>query len=132
METLEVRTQRRRELKDVTDDVRRALRTSGITDGICVVYCPHTTAAVTVNENCDPDVVHDLLLWYGRAVPRDQPGFRHGEGNSDSHIQCTLIGPSQTLIVHGGELQLGRWQGIFLCEFDGPRCRSLHVQFVGR
>jgi secondary thiamine-phosphate synthase enzyme len=132
METFEVRTRSRRELVEVTAEVRRVVRASGIQDGLCVVYCPHTTAAVTVNENADPDVVHDLLLWYGRTVPHEQPGFRHGEGNSDSHIQCTLVGPSQTLIVNRGDVVLGRWQGIYFCEFDGPRQRSLHVQVVGK
>jgi len=117
---------------EVTADVRRMVKASGIKEGICVVYCPHTTAAVTINENADPDVVHDLLLWYGRTVPQQQPGFRHGEGNSDSHIQCTLIGPSQTILVNNGDLVLGRWQGVFFCEFDGPRKRSLHVQVVGK
>jgi secondary thiamine-phosphate synthase enzyme len=75
--------------------------------------------------------VHDLLLWYERVIPKEQPGFRHGEGNSDSHIQCSLVGPSQTLIVSAGHIVLGRWQGIYFCEFDGPRTRTLHVQVVG-
>jgi secondary thiamine-phosphate synthase enzyme len=117
---------------EVTAEVNRIVRAHQIKDGICVVYCPHTTAAVTINENADPDVVHDLLLWYGKMVPKEQPGFRHGEGNSDSHIQCTLVGPSQTLIIHNGGLVLGRWQGIYFCEFDGPRTRTLHVQVMGQ
>src|SRR5438093_12502348 len=131
MVTLDVRTRRRNEFVDVTDTVRDAVRQSGVASGLCVVYCPHTTAAVTVNENADPDVVHDLLLWYGRTVPKEQPGFRHGEGNSDSHIKASLVGPSVTLIVADGAPVLGRWQGVFFCEFDGPRSRTVHVQVVG-
>jgi secondary thiamine-phosphate synthase enzyme len=95
-----------------------------------VVYCPHTTAAVTVNENADPDVVHDMLLWLERAVPHHQAGFRHGEGNSDSHIKASLVGPSVTLLVEDGDLVLGRWQGVYFCEFDGPRQRDLMVKGV--
>lgn len=131
MESFEVRTRVRREMIDVTADVRRVVRASTVIEGICVVYCPHTTAAVTVNENADPDVAHDTLLWYGNMIPKTQPGFRHAEGNSDSHIHCTLIGPSQTLVVSRGDLVLGRWQGVFFCEFDGPRTRKLIVQSLG-
>lgn len=131
MHSFEVRTRDRRDMVEVTDEVRKVIRASGVAEGFCVVYCPHTTAAVTVNENADPDVVHDLLLWYGKSVPNEQPGFRHAEGNSDSHIQCTLVGPSQTLLISRGGLVLGRWQGVFLCEFDGPRIRRLHVQVIG-
>lgn len=131
MQTLNVKTKSRREFVEVTDEVQRVVSESGVREGLCVVYCPHTTAAVTVNENADPDVVHDMLLWMGRSIPKEQAGFQHGEGNSDSHIQCSLVGPSQTLIVSQGKIVLGRWQGIYFCEFDGPRSRSLHVQVVG-
>ena len=132
METFEVRTRKRTELIDVSEQVRQAVRKSGIRQGLCVVYCPHTTAALTVNENADPDVVHDMLLWLGRAIPQEQPGFRHGEGNSDSHLKASLVGPSVTLLVENGDLVLGRWQGVYFCEFDGPRTRTFHVQLVGR
>ena len=131
MQSISVHTKSRREFVDVTDEVQRVVHANGVREGICVVYCPHTTAAVTVNENADPDVVHDMLLWMGRSIPKDQSGFQHGEGNSDSHIQCSLVGPSQTLIVAQGKIVLGRWQGIYFCEFDGPRTRTLHVQVVG-
>ena len=94
-------------------------------------FAAHTTCAISVNENADPDVVHDLLLYYSRTVPQRQPGFRHAEGNSDSHIKATMVGPGVTLIVHGGDLVLGRWQGVFFCEFDGPRTRTLHVRVLG-
>src|SRR5262245_12480161 len=127
METFQVQTRQRNEFVEVTDRVREALARSGVGDGICVVYCPHTTAAVTVNENADPDVVHDMLLHLGRTVPPQQAGFRHGEGNSDSHIKASLVGPSVTLLVDRGQLVLGRWQGVWFCEFDGPRTRTVHV-----
>jgi secondary thiamine-phosphate synthase enzyme len=131
MDHFQVKTQARSEMVEITDRVRTVVRASGVKEGLCVVYCPHTTAAITINENADPDVVHDLLLWYGRTVPQQQPGFRHAEGNSDSHIKSTLVGPSVTLIVHDGEPVLGRWQGVFFCEFDGPRTRTVQVQVVG-
>ncbi len=132
MHTFEVRTRIRNEFVEITDQVRDAVRRRGTKAGICVVYCPHTTAAVTVNENADPDVVHDMLLHLGRTIPKDQAGFRHGEGNSDSHIKASLVGPSVTLIVEQGDLVLGRWQGVWFCEFDGPRTRTVHVQLVGQ
>jgi secondary thiamine-phosphate synthase enzyme len=131
MQRFDVATRQRNEFVEVTDQVRKAVRESGVASGFCVVYCPHTTAAVTVNENADPDVVHDMLLWLGRAIPQAQSGFRHGEGNSDSHIKASLVGPSVTLLVEKGDLVLGRWQGVYFCEFDGPRSRHLHVQVVG-
>ena len=131
MTQFEVRTGSRNEMVEVTAQVRKAIHDSGVKSGICLVYSPHTTAGVTINENADPDVVHDLLLWYGRQVPKEQPGFRHGEGNSDSHIKTTLVGPGVTLPVEGGAPVLGTWQGIFLCECDGPRTRTVMVQVVG-
>lgn len=131
METFEIRTRRRSELLDITEPVRLAIQKIGLRQGACVVYCPHTTAAVTINENADPDVVHDVLAWLNRAIPQDQPDFRHGEGNSDAHIKASLVGPSVTLLVEAGDLILGRWQGVYFCEFDGPRMRSVHVQGLG-
>ena len=132
METFTVATRTRNQFVEITAEVREALGRSGIREGLCVVYCPHTTAPVTINENADPDVVHDMLLHLGRTVPQQQTGFRHGEGNSDSHIKASLIGPSVTLIVDKGDLVLGRWQGIWFCEFDGPRTRTCHVQLLGK
>ncbi len=132
MDTFAVQTRQRNEFVNVTEEVRASLARSGVRDGFGVVYCPHTTAAITVNEAYDPDVVHDMLLWLGRQVPQDQPGFRHGEGNSDSHIKASLVGSSATLLVADGELVLGRWQGVFFCEFDGPRRRTVRVQWVGK
>jgi secondary thiamine-phosphate synthase enzyme len=131
MESFEVRTRQRNEFVEITELVRQALRRRGLKTGLCVVYCPHTTAAITVNENADPDVVHDMLAWLGRAIPQRQPDFRHAEGNSDSHLKASLIGPSVTVVIDNADVVLGRWQGIYFCEFDGPRNRTVHVQFVG-
>ncbi len=104
---------------------------SGVRTGFCVIYCPHTTAALTIQENADPDVVHDLLLWLNQHIPREQRGFRHAEGNSDSHIKSSLMGHSVTVLIENGSLVLGTWQGVYLCEFDGPRNRTVMVQTFG-
>lgn len=126
----EIRTTKRNQFVEITQEVRAVVQRSGIKDGICVVYCPHTTAGLTINENADPDVVHDMLLYLERTIPQAQAGFRHGEGNSDSHIKASFFGSSVTVIVEGGDLVLGRWQGIWFCEFDGPRTREFMVQVV--
>jgi secondary thiamine-phosphate synthase enzyme len=131
MTSFDLRTRRRNEFVEITSQVRQAIQASGRTTGTCIVYCPHTTAAITVNENADPDVVHDMLLWFDRIIPKEQAGFRHGEGNSDSHIKASLVGPSVTLLIDKGDLVLGRWQGVYFCEFDGPRTRTVHVQIIG-
>ena len=130
MTEFQVKTSARSQFVEITDQVREAVASSGIKSGFCVVYCPHTTAAITVNENADPDVVHDMLLWLNQHVPKDVPGFRHGEGNSDSHIKSSLVGSSATVIVENGDLLLGTWQGVFFCEFDGPRARKVYVQSI--
>jgi len=132
MYRFEVHTRRRNEFVEITDRVRQFIQQSGVRDGACIVYCPHTTAAITINENADPDVVHDMLLWLGRTIPQHQPDFRHGEGNSDSHLKASLVGSSVTVIIDDGQAVLGRWQGIYFCEFDGPRTRHVHVQVIGR
>jgi secondary thiamine-phosphate synthase enzyme len=116
---------------EITDRVRQLVHQSGISTGIVTVYCPHTTAGITINENADPDVVHDMLLALKRLVPRDSPKFRHAEGNSDSHVKASMMGSSCQVIIDRGELVLGTWQGIYLCEFDGPRTRTVHVQIMG-
>ena len=131
MTEFQVKTFAHNQLLEVTEEVRAAVTASGVRTGLCVVYCPHTTAAITVNENADPDVVHDMLLYLNKAVPQHQGGFRHGEGNSDSHIKASLVGPSVSLLVDGGDVVLGRWQGVYFCEFDGPRTRTVMVQVVG-
>jgi secondary thiamine-phosphate synthase enzyme len=131
MDSFPVTTRQRNAFLDITAPVRQSLARAGLRDGFGVVYCPHTTAAVTINEGYDPDVVHDMLLWLERAIPHVQPGFRHGEGNSDSHLKASLFGSGVTVIVEGGEIVLGRWQVIYLCEFDGPRTRTVHVKWIG-
>jgi secondary thiamine-phosphate synthase enzyme len=131
MTTFSVPTRERNQFVEITAEVRRTVRQSGVQRGYAVVYCPHTTAAITINENADPDVVHDMLLWLERTIPQQQPGFRHGEGNSDSHIKASLVGSSATVLIENGDLVLGRWQGVYFCEFDGPRTRTVHVQVMG-
>jgi secondary thiamine-phosphate synthase enzyme len=130
MHHLTIATRARRQLLDITDDVQRAVATQPVTDGMCLVYSPHTSAAVTVNENADPDVLTDLLLAFADVVG-DERRFKHFEGNSGAHVLTSLIGPSVTLPVVDGRVALGRWQGIFLCELDGPRERTLSLQVVG-
>ncbi len=129
MMSFPVATRSRSQLVDVTELVRKAVRESGILEGLCCVSTPHTTAGVVVNENSDPDVARDLLGHLERLVPRDG-GFRHSEGNSDAHIKAVLAGPSKVLPIHAGEPVLGVWQGVYLAEFDGPRSRTLTVSCV--
>ncbi len=114
----------------ITARVREALAQSGVRDGICVVFCPHTTAGVTINENADPDVVRDMLLALGDLYP-DRPDFRHAEGNSAAHLKASAMGSSVTVPVEDGELALGTWQGVYFCEFDGPRTRRFLVKVIG-
>lgn len=114
---------------DITDKVRDAVYKSGVSDGICVVYCPHTTAAVTINENADPDVVSDLLFALNETYP-DRREFRHMEGNSHAHMKSSCVGVSETVIIENGRLVLGTWQGIYFCEFDGPRNRNFFVKIM--
>lgn len=128
---LRVRSRGREELVEFTDDVRRALRESGAREGVCVLFVRHTTAGLTVNENADPDVPHDMLHALRTLIPQHGMGFRHGEQNSDAHIKASLTGPGVTVPFDGGELLLGRWQGIFLCEFDGPREREVVLSIIG-
>jgi secondary thiamine-phosphate synthase enzyme len=129
MKTLRVKTNKRTELIDVTREVEAAVRESGVRSGVCYVYVPHTTAAVTINEHADPDVASDVEDVFDRLVPH-KGAYRHGEGNSDSHVKAVLTGSSKVIFVENGKLVLGTWQGIFFCEFDGPRDRRLHVKIV--
>lgn len=125
---LNINTQRRCELIEITGEVERVVREGGLTDGLVVVYSPHTTAGITINENADPSVVDDMVMKLTKVIEHRDPDYRHGEGNSDSHIKTSLVGPSQTVIVEGGKLLLGTWQGIFFVECDGPRSRKLFVK----
>jgi secondary thiamine-phosphate synthase enzyme len=127
---IKVRSRVREELVEFTAEVRRLLRESGAGAGVCVLFSRHTTAGLTVNENADPDVPTDMLHALRTLVPQHGMGFRHGEENSDAHIKTTLVGPSVTVPFADGELLLGRWQGIFLCEFDGPREREVILQLI--
>ena len=113
----------------ITSQVRQAVSESGIKDGIAVVFCPHTTAGITINENTDPDVVHDMLLGLAKAYP-DRAEFRHGEGNSAAHLKATAVGSSVTVIVADGKPLLGTWQSVWFCEFDPPRNRKFYVKVV--
>jgi len=115
---------------DVTDLVGKLAADKGVRDGFVIVYVPHTTAAITINENADPDVQHDILAKLQALIPKSEPYYQHGEGNSDSHIKTSLVGQSVTVLIEGGRLMLGRWQGIFFCEFDGPRQRDLIVKLI--
>jgi len=128
---LRVSTRVRTEMVDVTGQVEGVVRQSGIANGSVIVFCPHTTAAITINENADPDVAHDILLALDAIVPRSKPGFRHSEGNSDAHCKSSLVGCSEQALVKDGGLVLGTWQAIYFCEFDGPRSRRVIVQVQG-
>ena len=126
MEKFSVNTKRREEFIDITAQVRRAAADLKIKNGVLTVFTPHTTAAVTINENADPSVVSDILKGLRRFVP--ETGHSHGEGNSPAHIKSSIIGCSQQIVVEGGSLVLGTWQGIYFCEFDGPRQRHVYVK----
>ena len=126
-----ISTKSRNQMIDITSQVGSIVEQSGISNGDVVVYCPHTTAAITINENADPSVPHDILLALEELAPRSHPGYRHSEGNSDAHCKSTLVGCSKQVLVKDGSLELGTWQGIFFCEFDGPRSRKVYVQVRG-
>ena len=130
LQTEAVRTQQRNQLIEVTDRVRKLATSAGVVDGMAIVYVPHTTAAVTINENADPDVKSDLLKKLETLIPKHESYYQHGEGNSDSHLKTSLVGNSVTVLIEGGKLVLGRWQGVYFCEFDGPRTREMHVKLV--
>jgi secondary thiamine-phosphate synthase enzyme len=130
MITLNLSTKGRMEFIDITSRVNDAIRQYGWKTGILTVYCPHTTAAITINECADPSVQADIVGTLAKLIPHGG-SYRHMEGNSDAHIKASLIGPSEQVIVHAGELVLGTWQGIYFCEFDGPRQRRFHIHFRG-
>lgn len=130
MEEIRVTTSARCELVEITDRLQALVERSGVREGALVAQSLHTTAALTVNENADPDVPDDLVAKLERMIPQREPFYRHAEGNSDSHLKTSFFGPSLTVLVSGGRLVLGRWQGVFLCEFDGPRERRVAVQLL--
>jgi len=124
MKQLTVQTSHREEMIDITDLVQQAVSDSGVDSGQVFCFVPHTTAAITINENADPDVQRDIIYKLNKEIPQ-QEGYRHGEGNSDAHVKSSLVGSSETVLIEDGRLVLGRWQGIYFCEFDGPRSRRL-------
>ena len=129
METLHITTGSREEMLDISGQVRQLIRDNGWQSGALLLYCPHTTGAITVNEGADPDVVRDITVNMRKLVPH-RGDYRHMEGNSDAHIKTSMFGPDQMLIIEDGEVMLGTWQRIFFCEFDGPRSRKLWAQFM--
>jgi secondary thiamine-phosphate synthase enzyme len=129
MKTLRIKTGKRTQLVDITREIEHAVRESGVGSGLCYVYVPHTTAGVIINEHADPDVASDVEGIFDRLVSHQGP-YRHAEGNTDSHMKAIIAGTGQTIFVESGKLALGTWQGIFLCEFDGPRQRTVYVKVL--
>jgi len=130
MDSISVKTGKRQELNDITPEIEHYLNTKKLTSGILIIYCPHTTSAITVNEGADPSVVRDILVALERLIPQ-RGDYRHIEGNSDAHIKTSLVGPSVQVIVEEGRLMLGTWQKIFFAEFDGPRTRKVWLKWIG-
>lgn len=127
--TITVKSNSKTELIDITGAVEDAIRTQGVDEGICMLFVPHTTAAITINESADPSVKSDILMVLNKIVPWKE-AYRHLEGNSPAHIKASIIGASEVIAVEGGRLQLGTWQGVFFCEFDGPRSRKVHIRLL--
>jgi len=127
MEQINIKTEKRNQMVDITHKINSLM--SGDFDGIIIVYCPHTTAAVTINEGADPDVIRDIIKKLGQLVPYDED-YMHAEGNSDAHIKSSVVGVSEILIAEEGRLKLGTWQKVFFCEFDGPRNRRVYVKKI--
>jgi secondary thiamine-phosphate synthase enzyme len=130
MEQIQLRTRERSQMLEITDRLQEVVGRSGVREGVLVVQSMHTTGALTINENADPDVVHDLLAKLERLAPQHEPFYRHAEGNSDSHLKTSGFGPSLSVLIHDGELVLGTWQGVYFCEFDGPRERHIAIQIL--
>ncbi|MDQ0484122.1 secondary thiamine-phosphate synthase enzyme YjbQ [Guptibacillus hwajinpoensis] len=128
LKKISVKTDRRDQMLDITSEVRRAIGEERFKSGIVIVYSAHTTAGITINENADPDVKHDMLMRLDEVYPWEHSNYRHAEGNSASHLKTSTVGASQTIIVENGELILGTWQGIYFCEFDGPRNRTVYIK----
>ena len=126
---LSVKTSSRTELVDITTKIAKAVKESGVTEGLCMLYVPHTTGAVTINESADPSVRGDILMVLNQIIPWDAD-YKHMEGNSPAHVKSTLVGASELVAIENGTLNLGTWQGIFFCEFDGPRTRKVHVRIM--
>ena len=129
MNTINIQTKKRNELIDITDQVRKIVQKESDDNGICIIFCPHTTAGLTINENADPSVKKDILDYLSKLIPESE-NFTHSEGNSDAHIKASIIGSSLQVIVEDKRLALGTWQGIYFCEFDGPRSRNIYIHFL--
>ncbi|MCD4832114.1 MAG: secondary thiamine-phosphate synthase enzyme YjbQ [Anaerohalosphaeraceae bacterium] len=130
-EIINVSTNCRCEMLDITTKIASVVSESKIANGLVTVFTPHTTAAITINENADPDVTHDMIMTLEEMLPKNRPGYKHDEGNSDAHMKSSFFGCSETVILNCGKMQLGTWQGIYFCEFDGPRSRKVNVQIIG-
>jgi secondary thiamine-phosphate synthase enzyme len=129
-QTFTIQTHQRDEMYEITSSLQAYLEEQRVKDGVMYVYCPHTTAGITINENADPDVVKDMLMRLDEVYPWEHPKYRHAEGNSASHLKASTVGSSQVVLIQNGELLLGTWQGIYFCEFDGPRTRKYHVKIL--
>jgi len=126
-----ISSQSRNQMIDITSEVSAVVSQAGVTNGDAIIYCPHTTAAITINENADPSVQHDVLLTLSELIPQGHAEYQHDEGNSDAHCKSSLVGCSEQVLIKDGRLNVGTWQGIFFCEFDGPRSRKVFVQVRG-
>lgn len=129
LDVIQIRTNKRIEIIDITSQVENVLRNKKVKEGFCSVYTPHTTSAITINEAADPSVKKDILNYLNKLIPEND-NYSHAEGNSDAHIKAALIGSDRNVIIHEGKLLLGTWQGIFFCEFDGPRNRKVYIKFI--
>ncbi len=127
--TITVKTGSKTELIDITRHIEEAIRSDGVDEGICMLFVPHTTAAITINESADPSVKSDILMILNKIIPWEE-AYKHLEGNSPAHIKSSIIGASEIIVVEGGRLRLGTWQGVFFCEFDGPRSRKVHIRLL--
>ena len=131
MKTVHIKSHKQTEMVEITRDVCNAICDEGVTDGLAIIFTPHTTAAITINENADPDVCRDMTMELNKIVPL-QDGYHHLEGNSAAHIKSSLFGASKTVIINNGVVVLGTWQGIYFCEFDGPRQRQVQIKVIGK
>lgn len=130
IEKLSVKTNQRDEMIDITNQVQNVISREEVEDGVVYIYCAHTTAGITINENADPDVKSDMLMRFDEVYPWDHPKYRHTEGNTASHLKASTVGASQVVLIDGGRMILGTWQGIYFCEFDGPRSRNVYVKII--
>ncbi|WP_416730530.1 secondary thiamine-phosphate synthase enzyme YjbQ [Fictibacillus sp. JL2B1089] len=127
-----IQTHQRDEMYEITSTLEAYLEEQRVNDGVMYIYCPHTTAGITINENADPDVVHDMLMRLDEVYPWEHPKYRHAEGNSASHLKASTVGSSQVVFIQNGKLLLGTWQGVYFCEFDGPRTRKYHIKILNK